>query len=351
MATITLTLSRKPLKQVDRTDSVINECRDNFCNKCGESFAVHNDDGSCIEDDITENEETEPMDEIPDPPKVEYPQTGKGTMLAENLAKCLSIVKDTVGSNTLPILNKVKIDFKNGMATFTTTNLETMTITRCGCKIESEFTCVLSFKILKELSELLYDDAVTFEQSTSSGETYLSNRHYSNVPTVLIKQGRQTITLFDDKPEDYPPMPKVEGGSVAISELAETIKKVKDRILDSNYRHNAYEIAAHMNGLYFDLSKPNIVATDGYKMKIAKLECEAIPIQFRIDKECALLLAKFKDTDCRITSSDKVTQFDLGGYVRHGDLGNITVITQDLQGKYPDYETLKETEKDKVCVC
>jgi DNA polymerase III sliding clamp (beta) subunit (PCNA family) len=281
---------------------------------------------------ITElsNPKLESMTEIPDPPKVEYPQTGKVAMLADNLAKCLTIVKDTVGSRTLPILNKVKIDFKDGLATFTTNNLETVTVTSCGCKIESEFSCVLPFKILKDLSELLDDDVVVIKKDG---------------PVVTFTQGRNVTTLFDADPLDYPLMPKVEGQSVVISELAETIKKIKDKIIKSTYRSH--------EGLFFDLSKPNIVATDGYKMKIAKLECEPKPIQFRIDKECALLLAKFKDMDCIVTSNDKATRFDFGEHMRGTLPPSIytTIITQNLQGTYPDYETLKESNKEAVSVC
>jgi hypothetical protein len=331
MAIITLTLTRKPkitwndkCKQqakeaidwfnnyVESQDEDINKMEsnnDNFCPECGENYMVHNDDGSCIDDaeiETAENDETEDTEIKNEKPEPVKERTGKVTMLTENFAKCLNIVKDTAGNerSCIPIIRKVLIEFKNGRATFRTTNLETMSITSCGGKIESEFSCVLPFKILKDLSELLYYDVVTFEQtSIGADDNAYKHVHGSNLSIIKIIQGRNVCTLFDDDIQDYPPMPKIEGQSVVISELAEAIKKVKDKILPTKeYRH--YE------GLYFNLSKPEIVATDAYKMKIAKLECEPKPMQFRIDKECALLLAKFKDMDCVITSNDKTTQFD-----------------------------------------
>jgi DNA polymerase III sliding clamp (beta) subunit (PCNA family) len=346
---IALALTRKPLKQAENTDCV-------DCNETTElpetDFGDIPDSTDDIEDIIrTDLDDIEPdfgdedMDETPEPIR-----TGKVTMLAENLAKALNIVKDAVATRTtLPICTKVLIEFKEGTATFRTTNLDTMIVTSCGCKIESEFTCLLPFKILKDLSELLYDDIVTFEQSTTSGETYFYHKSYSNVPTILIKQGRQTVTLFDADPLDYPPVPKVEGQSVVISELSEAIKQVKDRIIAWDTKH--YN-CGHFAGLYFDLSKLNIVATDGSKMKIAELNCEPKPVQFRIDKECALTLAKMKDMDCIVTSNESGTRFDFGEYVR-GEYPSIkiSVLTQNLKGEYPDYEALKESHKELVSVC
>jgi DNA polymerase III sliding clamp (beta) subunit (PCNA family) len=346
LANILLVVTRKPIKQADKAD-----CADssNFCPKCGQHFIVHNGDGSCIEDEPMEIDEMDEMNEteIDETPIPVINRTGKVTMLTENLSKCLNIVKDSVGSRTLPILNKVLIEFKNGMATFTTTNLETAIVTSCGCKIESEFACVLPFKILKDLSELLYDDIVVIEQSNDKS---LWNRN-SNLKTITLTQGKNVCTLFDDDPQDYPPMPKVEGQSVVISDLPDAIKKVKDKIVDSNWRKNAYAISSHANGLHFDLSKPNIVATDGNRMKIATLNCEKKDIQFRIDKECALILGKFKDMDCMVTSNEKQTRFDFGLYLQgENPMIKTTILTQNLQGTYPDYESLKESHKELVSV-
>jgi DNA polymerase III sliding clamp (beta) subunit (PCNA family) len=336
LGNITLALTRKPVKQALKADCV--EC---------DTLPEHDFGKPELDDrpeplndpcypDFKEEIETNPEPMI-------IPRTGKVAMLASNLAKALAIVKDSVGCRTLPILDKVLIEFKNDTATFTTTNLETAIVTTCGCKIESEFTCLLPFKIMKELSEALYDDIVTFEQSTTSS----SGR--SNMPTILIKQGRQTITLFDADPQDYPPMPKVEGQSVVIGDIGDAIKKVKDKMIPMDSKHWN---CGKYTGLFFNLSKPEIVATDGSKMKIATLNCEKKDIQFRIDKDCALTLAKFKNMDCMVTSNDKATRFDFGLYMQ-GEYPSIktTIITQNLQGKYPDYESLKETHKEAVTVC
>jgi DNA polymerase III sliding clamp (beta) subunit (PCNA family) len=349
LGNIGIVLTRKPIQRANKPD-----CGDNgnFCPKCGEHFAVHNDDGSCIEG-VTETDfsntilrpEFEVETKIIVPKKLE--RTGKATMLVENLSKALNICKDSYGSRCLPILEKVKIDFKDGIAKFTTTNLDTMIIATCGCKIESEFTCLLPFKILKELSEALYDDVVTFEQTYIESDTY-KYVHGTNLAIIKIKQGRQTITLFDADIQDYPPMPKVEGQSVVISDIGDAIKKVKDKMIPMDSKHwNCGKFA----GLYFDLSKPNIVASDGNRMKIATLNCEPKDIQFRIDKDCALILAKFKDMECLVTAGENQTRFDFGLYMQ-GEYPSIktTILTQNLQGTYPDYEALKESHKEAVSV-
>jgi DNA polymerase III sliding clamp (beta) subunit (PCNA family) len=284
--------------------------------------------------------EDENIDDVPGveaQPK-SYPQTGKVIMLAENLARALDIVKDCVPDKytTLPIVRKVLIEFREGIATFTTTNLETAIVTNTGCKIESEFTCVLPFKILHEVSKVLHDDIVKITK---------------NGPIVTFQCANQTVNLIDDDPQDYPPLPKVEGESTVISELAESIKKVKDKLIPLDSKHwNCGKFA----GLFFDLSKPNIVATDGNRMKIATLECEPKPMQFRISKDAALTLARFKEMDCRVTSSENATSFLFGEYVGMGMArpwdGRYLVITQNLKGTYPDYEALKESHKEAVSV-
>jgi len=63
-----------------------------------------------------------------------------------------------------------------------------------------------------------------------------------------------------------------------------------------------------------------------------------------------LILAKFKDMDCLVTAGENQTRFDFGEYM-HGSLPPsiyTTVITQNLQGTYPDYEALKESHKEAV---
>lgn len=353
---IALVVNRKPSKQADKPDCVESTGLDWLNSLPDDAFVdlepTETDEPDEVETDPEDEDESEvtfrnymdnDQNNPPDPVPV-IPRTGKVTMLAENLAKALNICKDAVGNerSCLPIIRKVLIEFKNGMASFTTTNLETAIVTRCGCKIESEFSCALPFKILKDLSELLYDDIVVIEQSTFSGGTYDENhrRNYSNVSTVTLTQGRNVCTLFDDDPQDFPPVPKIEGESAVIMDLAESIKSVKDKIEKNEWDNMKY------CGLYFDLSKPNIVATDNYKMKIARLNCEPKPIQFRIDKDCALTLAKFKDTSCTVTSNDKATRFGLKGTFQ-----DITVVTQNLQGQYCDYEALKESHKEAVTVC
>jgi len=351
LGNITLVLTRKPVKQALKADCVDNTViLPEVVTEIIQDEFLGDTEYPDFESDNAESdlEETEDVDETPEP--VPVARTGKVAMLASNLAKALSIVKDTVGCRTLPILDKVLIEFKNGIATFTTTNLDTAIVTSCGCRMESEFTCLLPFKIMKELSEALYDDIVTFEQSTETGETYLTQKRYSNMPTIVIKQGRQTITLFDADIQDYPPMPKVEGQSVVIMELADAIKKVKDKIISQEYQWKHLG-AGKYAGLYFNLSKPEIVATDSYKMKIATLNCEKKDIQLRIDKDCALTLAKFKDMNCVITSNEKQTRFDFGINM-HAEYPSIktTILTQNLQGTYPDYEALKESHKEAVSV-
>jgi DNA polymerase III sliding clamp (beta) subunit (PCNA family) len=316
---IALALTHKPLKQAENAD-------------CAEDESM----------DYTDEFEGEVnLDETPEP--VIIPRTGKVTMLAENLAKVLNIVKDAIPTRTvLPIVMKVLVEFKDGMATFTATNLETAIITRCGCKIESEFTCVLPFSTLKDMSTLLYDDIVVVEKNGD---------RVSFIQTSPVTNNKHVCNFNDDNPKDYPPMPKVEGQSVVISELSEAIKQVKDKIIPFDNKHwNCGKFA----GLFFDLSKSNIVASDGNRMKIAKLNCEPKPLQFRIDKDCALTLAKMKDMNCLVTTNENATRFDFGQFVGYGMVKpyNLyaTVITQNLKGEYPDYEALKESHKELVSV-
>lgn len=341
---IILAITRKPVKQAIEADCA-EKTRLDWLKSLPEYKAdptiESQDETDEVEIDETEDED---MDETPKPV---IPRTGKVTMLASNLAQSLNIVKDSVATRTtLPIVLKVLIAFKDGSATFTTTNLETAIVTSCGCRIESEFTCLLPFRIMKDLSEALYDDIVVIEKLGMGKHPYKGN-----VPIVTFTQtnpvskNKNVVTLFDDDPQCYPPMPKVEGQSVVIGELSDAIKQVKDKIIKSEYQVMKY------CGLFFDLSKPNIVATDGKRMKISRLECEPKDMKFRIDRDCALILAKFKDIECLVTTSEKQTRFDFGLYMQ-GEYPMIktTVITQNLMGDYPDYEALKESHKEMVSV-
>jgi hypothetical protein len=45
-----LNINKEGLPEIDSFSGGELDMDDNYCSKCGQSFAVHNDDGSCVED-------------------------------------------------------------------------------------------------------------------------------------------------------------------------------------------------------------------------------------------------------------------------------------------------------------
>lgn len=262
-------------------------------------------------------------------------------MLQENLQNALNIVKvGCAERTTLPILKNVLIDFgTDGMVTLTTNDLETVTQYSFGCKVVSDpFSVCLPCKFLADVVNELHNDLIEVWQHKRVGD---------DRPVTSFKCNRQTANIFSIDPVDYPPIPKIEGQSIEVYDLADAVKKVKDLLTDSNgnrWEHRQTE------GLLFDLEKGLIVATDRKRMKAAHINATAPGMKFRISKKAATMLLKFKDT-VNITYQPKIKDRDWSAV--KFECKGITIITQDLEttnGKYPDYQSIIEKEENKNLV-
>ena len=135
----------------------------------------------------------------------------------------------------------------------------------------------------------------------------------------------------------------IETKQYIIADLPEAIKKVKDVIFETKY---GYE---KTDGLYFDLANKNIVATNNHKMKIAKLDCEPSDLKFRITKDCALILAKYKGIyKVSITDKKDYNSIQFEHIAENEFSSKLKIITMNISGTYPDYQKLAEDHKDKV---
>jgi DNA polymerase III sliding clamp (beta) subunit (PCNA family) len=257
-------------------------------------------------------------------------------VLQENLNTALSIVKAgiTERSRTLPILDNVLMDCgTDGMVTLTTNDLETVIQYQIGCKVEGDsFAITLPCKLLAEAVGELHNDVVDITHYMGECKRMITT----------LKCNRQTLNLYGIEAQDYPPLPKTEGQSIVIYDLAEAIKKVKDLLTtDKDYSIRNTE------GLLFDLDKGLVVATDRKRMKITHINTTAPGVTFRISKKAATMLLKVKDT-VNVTYQPPDTE-GRNSHIKF-ESGKMTIITQNLESnsKYPDYQKVAETHKDLV---
>jgi DNA polymerase III sliding clamp (beta) subunit (PCNA family) len=247
-------------------------------------------------------------------------------MLQENFDKALKAVKDGCPErySTLPIMKDVLFSVEGGMITLTTGDLESVIQYTFGCKlIDEPFSFTIPCKFTAEMVSLLPNDVIELNY---------------NGDRATFKCGRYTANINTKKSEDYPPTPKTEGQEFEIYDLADAIKKVKDLIENERYGYSKTD------GLLFDMSLCQIVATDLKRMKVAHINAQPIDLKFRISKKASAMLLKCKDTV-------KVTYQPPDGDNRNSHIrfesGKTTIITQNLEGnhKYPDY--MKAVNDDK----
>ena len=251
----------------------------------------------------------------------------KFTCTQENFNKALSNVSHIAGrSVTLPILNNILLEVKDGLINLSSTNLEIGIKTQLRGKIEKEGSFTVQAKLLADYINLLPKEKISLELKDQ---------------TVYIECQKHETYIKGLESSDFPVIPEVN-----------TDKKVKLKSIDLKKALNQVmfsvtldESRPEISGIFFSISnnKLLLVGTDSYRLAEKSIaltdssgEEHKIIVPLRTLQELNRILSETNQEEIIIYINDSQIMFVLEDEVE--------LVSRLIEGQYPDYKQIIPTE-------
>ena len=245
--------------------------------------------------------------------------------LQENLGRGLSIVGRAVATRTtLPITQNVLISTDQSRLKLAATNLEIAISTWIGAQIEEEGAITIPARLLTEFVNSLPQERIDFVSS--------------HQPTSLaVNCARFEAHINGTDAEDFPPIPTVESGVTG---------KVESQALRDAISHVAFASATEesrpvLTGIKVEITGDEFTfaAADGFRLAVYNgklVEPASEDVSFIIPARALQEVNRLIGTqeapiEFTVTPSKSQTLFRLD---------NIEVVTQLIQGSFPNYGQL-----------
>jgi DNA polymerase-3 subunit beta len=245
--------------------------------------------------------------------------------LQENLARGLSVVGRAVATRTtLPITQNVLVSTDQSRLKLAATNTEIAITTWIGAQIEEEGSITIPARLLTELVNSL--PAERIDMTSSDTPTSLS-----------INCARFSANINGIDADEFPPIPTVETGVAG---------KIEPKVLRDAISHVAFAAATEesrpvLTGIKVEIEGDNFTfaAADGFRLAVYKgslvealSEDTSFIVPARALQEVNRLIGgQEQPIDFTVTPSKSAALFRLD---------NVEVVTQLLQGTFPNYSQL-----------
>ena len=252
----------------------------------------------------------------------------KLSCLQENLNWGLGIVGRAVATRTtLPITNNILLETDQSRLKLVATNLEMAISCWIGSKIEEEGTITVPAKLLTEFINSLPKDKVDVSMAPKT-------------KTLSVRCARYEARISGMDAKDFPPIPTVDKGintSIDVEALRQAITQVVFAAASEESRPVLTGIDAK-----FDGSMLTLAAADGFRLAVYKVTL-AKPVSQKIEiiipaKTLAELNRLMGDQEepVEVTVNPNKSQILF-------KLKNIELVSQLIQGTFPQYEQLIPT--------
>jgi DNA polymerase III subunit beta len=252
----------------------------------------------------------------------------KLSCLQENLNWGLGIVGRAVATrSTLPITNNILLETDQARLKLIATNLEMAVSCWIGAKIEEEGTITVPAKLLTEFINSLPKDKVDIGMAPKT-------------KTLSVRCARYEARISGMDSKDFPPIPTVDQGintSIDVEALRQAIAQVVFAAASEESRPVLTGIDAK-----FDGSLLTLAAADGFRLAVYKVTL-AKPVSQKIEviipaKTLAELNRMLADQQepVEVTVNPNKSQILFR-------LKNIELVSQLIQGTFPQYEQLIPT--------
>ena len=251
------------------------------------------------------------------------------------LAECLGMVGRAVGTHAhLPILSNILLSRNEGQLQLSATNLTVGITVWMDANMDGDLGITLPAKTLTDVINTLTEPELTFS--------------VNGKPEATLKCGTYKGVVKGNEAIDFPEIPVYEtadGISLNANLFKEMIQKVAFAASVDDTRPILTGVLLNMDG-----RKISMVGTDGFRLAICK---ETLPETFA-QKQLIIPSIVLKEA-VRILNATKTTRITLALPVTGNQVvlrcENVQIISQLINGKYPDYQTiLPKGHKTKVMV-
>ena len=245
--------------------------------------------------------------------------------LQENLNPGLSIVSRAVATRTtLPITQNVLISTDQSRLKLSATNLEIAISTWIGAQVEEEGAITVPARLFTELVTSLPEERI--DLSTSEPPTSLS-----------VRCARFEAEINGTDAEDFPPIPTVESGLVGA---------VEPQVLRDAITHVAFAAATEesrpvLTGIKVEIAGDDFTfaGADGFRLAVFKGKLAESPSE---DVSFIVPARALQEVGRLIGSQTEPIRFTVTPAKSQAlfRLDNIEVVTQLIQGTFPNYAQL-----------
>ena len=215
----------------------------------------------------------------------------------------------------------------------TATNLEIAITTWIGAQIEEEGSVTIPARMLSDFINSLPDKKVDIET-------------VANPIGLKIHCANFDAQMNGIDPENYPPIPNISDGpkiSISSSDFKSSLSRVRFAVATDESRPALTGVKVDIKGNEFTLA-----SADGFRLAIETGSCESsveedvsVIVPGRTMNEIFSLLGTDSGMlDMTVTEQKSQALFKFG---------DVEVVTQLIQGNFPDYERLIPGEKGTIC--
>lgn len=260
------------------------------------------------------------------------------SVLQENLQKGLGIVSRAIHTRpTLPILANVMISTDNERLQLSATNLELGITAWIGAQVAEPGQITLPARTLQELVNTLPSERVdmTLDARTLS---------------MHLACGMKSANIKGMDANEYPAMPSFDADR-AIAIDARVFKEMIDQVVFSAAREDNRPILTGVL-IRFEDDIITLAAADGYRLSVRTAELimssgsdvtEPIIVPARTLQELSRIISD-EDDEVLIAPPDDRGQVQFS-------LKNVEVVSQVIEGKFPDYEAIIPRGHQTMVLC
>ncbi len=247
----------------------------------------------------------------------------------ENLSRALSTVGRVAQNKTsLPILSNILFKAEKTRLVLAATNLEIAIIEHIGAKVLKEGVITIPARLISDYVANLPKGVVTLELEDQ--KLHITTNNYRS-------------TMNGVSAEEFPALPEIANAATIVVGAAVFKRAIQQTILTVSHD----ETRPVLTGLYLHTFENNlyIAGTDGYRLS----EREIMPLTQEIS---AIVPASTLNDVVRVMTDDmdEVTLLVNDQQIQFL-LGDVTITSRLIDGKYPDYRQLIPKTSDTSFEC
>ena len=257
----------------------------------------------------------------------------KLSCLQENLARGLTTVGRAVASrSTLPITQNVMLKTDQGMLMLSATNLEIAITTWIGAMIEEEGAITVPHRLLTDLVNSLPSDRIDLDLQGPGDDGDASTGS-----VLHLSCGRSVTHINGANPADFPPIPQVDSGLTT---------GIDASVLRTGIGLVAFSAASDesrpvLTGVELKLQESSLVmaAADGFRLAVYTDQ-----LSQPLSEEVKVIVPARTMQELQRLVSDQSAPVQVTLSPERGQvlfkLENVELVSQLLQGTFPNYEQL-----------